>query len=143
MTGSILDVINALQVRLFLSPQTANNEYVVLQQLTMPLTRNETREAVALGPVYFYSQHDNSFEATILLTAADISFYLTNNAFDAGGALAKSEYDIQLVGKSGTNVKIRVVAVTPSQDIEKLADGGVKIRQRFRITDEVDSGNIV
>ena len=142
MTGSILNVINATQVRLFLDPQVGNNEYVVLQDIEMPLRRMETREAVALGPVYFYSHHDNSFIATILLTANDIAFYLSNNTFDIGQALPKKEYDLQLISKDGVPQTIRVVAVTPAQIITKPEEGGVKIVQEFRITTEVNSGSV-
>lgn len=139
--GSILDVINATKVRLYLGAVGSGNDYVDLQEITMPLTREETRESVALGSVYFYGQHENSFDATMLLTGGDIGAFLDRNQF-VNGHLVDLSYDIQLVAKDGTTVVIRVTAVTPEQEIEKLVQGGVKIRQTFRITEDVDSGNI-
>ena len=139
--GSILDVINATQVRLFLNPDGANDEFVVLQEITMPLTRPETRESVDGGAVYFYGQHDNEFTALILLTGNDIASFLDFNLL-TNNTLAKNTYGIQLVSKSGSNKTIRVVATTPAQEIEKLGSGGVKIKQTFRITADVSGANV-
>ncbi len=139
--GSILDVINATQVRLYLGPVGSGSDYVDLQEIAMPLSRNETRESVALGSVYFYGQHDNSFDATFLLTGGDIGTFLDRNEL-VNGHLVELSYDIQLKAKDGTTVVIRVTAVAPEQEIEKLVQGGVKIRQTFRITQDVNSGNI-
>ena len=140
--GSILDVINARKVRLYLGPVASGNDYVDLQEITMPLSRAETREAVALGSVYFYGQHDNSFDATFLLTGGDIGTFLNRNQI-VNGHLVELSYDLQLIAKDGTTTVIRVTAVAPEQEIEKLPEGGVKIYQTFRITEDVDSGNIV
>ena len=140
--GSILDVINAKKVRLYLGAVGSGNDYVDLQEITMPLNRDETREAVEKGSVYFYGQHDNSFDATMLLTGGDIGAFLDRNQL-VDGHLVELSYDIQLVAKDNTTVVIRVTAVAPEQEIEKLVQGGVKIRQTFRITEDVDSGNIV
>lgn len=140
--GSISDVINAKMVQLFLDPTGVNNEFVLLQEITMPLSRPETREAVFGGSVYFYGQHDNSFDATILLSANDISTFLDFNQF-VDGALVTKVYDIQLTSKANNVVKIRVKAKTPEQEIQKLPTGGVKIRQTFRIVEDVTSANVV
>ena len=140
--GSITDVINAKEVKLVLNPTGSNDEFVLLQEITMPLARSETSEAVEGGTVYFYGQHDNSFDATILLSALDIGTYLDFNKF-VNGALVENTYDIQLTSKINTIKKIRVTAVTPDQEMEKLPAGGVKIRQTFRITEDVDSTNVI
>ena len=136
--GNIQNVINAKKVELILGGE----EFALLQEITMPLSRPETREAVALGSVYFYGQHDNSFDATFLLSGLTIPLFLDNNKI-IDGALAEKSYDIRLTSKDNQVVTIRVTTVAPEQEIEKLADGGVKIYQTFRITEDVDSGNIV
>lgn len=136
--GTITDVINAKKVELILGGE----EFALLQEITMPLSRPETREAVELGSVYFYGQHENTFDATFLLSGLTIPLFLDNNLI-VDGALVEQTYDIRLTSKSGNVVTIRVTAVTPEQEIEKLPDGGVKIYQTFRITEDVDSGNIV
>lgn len=136
--GTITDVINAKKVELILGGE----EFALLQEITMPLSRPETREAVELGSVYFYGQHENTFDATFLLSGLTIPLFLDNNLI-VDGALVEQTYDIRLTSKSGNVVTIRVTAVTPEQEIEKMPDGGVKIYQTFRITEDVDSGNIV
>ena len=140
--GSVADVINAKSVELSLDPTGTNDEFVLLQEITMPLSRPETREAVSGGSVYFYGQHDNSFDATILLSALDIGTYLDFNKF-VNGALVQNTYDIKLTSKANNITTIRVTAVTPEQDVQKLPTGGVKIRQTFRITEDVDSSNVI
>lgn len=139
--GSILDVINAKRVELLLDPTGTNDSFVTLQELSMPLQRQETREDVEGGAVYFYSQHDNAFDAVIFLTANDVGTYLDNNLL-VNGALVVRTYDIRLTSKAGNIATIRVTAVAPSQNIEKLPDGGVRIYQTFRITEDVNAGNL-
>ncbi len=136
--GTILEVINAKKVELLLGGET----FTTLQELSLPLSRPETSEQVALGTVYFYGQHDNAFEAIMLLTEPDVGLYLDNNKI-VDGALVEKTYDIKLTSKALQVKTIRVTAVAPEQEIEKLPDGGVKIFQTFRITEDVDSGNLV
>ncbi len=140
--GSVSDVINAKRVKLILNPTGTNQEFILLQEITMPLNRPETREAVFGGSVYFYGQHDNSFVATILLSANDVGTFLDFNAF-VNDALPINTYDLQLTSKANNVSTIRVKAVTPEQEIQKLPTGGVKIRQTFRITEDVNSNNVV
>lgn len=140
--GSVSDVINAKRVELVLDPTGTNQEFVLLQEITLPLARPETREAVEGGSVYFYGQHDNTFDATILLSANDIATYLDFNKF-VNNVLVENTYDIKLTSKANNAKTIRVTAVTPDQEIEKLPQGGVKIRQTFRITEDVDATNVI
>ncbi len=140
--GSVADVINAKRVKLILNPTGTNQEFILLQEITMPLNRPETREAVFGGSVYFYGQHDNSFVATILLSANDVGTFLDFNAF-VNDVLPTNTYDIQLTSKANNVSTVRVKAVTPEQEIQKLPTGGVKIRQTFRIIEDVSSANVV
>lgn len=139
--GSVADVINAKNVELVLNPSGSNDEYVLLQEIAMPLSRPETSEAVFGGTVYFYGKHDNAFDATFLLSANDVGKYLDNNAL-VNGAMPVNTYRVRLTSKANNVANITVTAVTPNQDIEKLPTGGVKLRQRFRITEDVDSNNV-
>ncbi len=141
MTSGITDVINAKRVTLTLNPGGSEEVFITLQELVMPLSRRETREEVALGSVYFYGQHDNAFEATMLLTANDLALYLNFNAFTTG-TLPPAPWEIQVVGKDNVTKKITVTAVTPHQVITKEPRGGVKIRQYFRIVEDVDGGDV-
>lgn len=141
--GTITDVINATQVLLYLDPSGANQRYVVMQEISMPLVRPETREEVELGSVYMYGKHDNSFEGTFFLTSLDIVEYLNNNAFDSNNVLKEQTYQLEFQPKTGSSVKVNVKAVTPHQVIDKLPAGGVKIRQLFRIVEDVTGNNVV
>ena len=141
MTSGINDVINAKRVTLTLNPGGTPEIFITLQELTMPLSRRETREEVALGSVYFYGQHDNAFEASMLLTANDIALYLDFNQF-TNGSMVQAPWEIQLVGKDNVTKKITVTAVTPHQVITKEPRGGVKIRQYFRIVQDVNGGDV-
>ena len=137
--GSISSVINATEVKLYLTALA--NEYVLLQEIELVLDRAETREAVALGSVYFFGQHNNIFDATILLSAPEIDEYLDLNAL-ASGALTSGDYLLEYTPKIGTAQTITVTAVVPRLSFEKLPEGGVKFRARFRITEEVTSADV-
>ena len=137
--GSLTSVINATEVKLYLTD--TNSEYVLLQELEMVLDRPETREAVALGAVFFFGQHNNIFDATILLSAPEIDEYVDLNALSSG-ALTSGSYLIEYTPKVGTVKTITVDAVVPRLSFEKLPEGGVKFRARFRITEEVTSADV-
>jgi hypothetical protein len=137
--GAINTVINATEVKLYLTANT--NEYVLLQEIELVLDRPETREAVALGSVYFFGQHNNIFDATILLSGPEIKEYLDLNSLSTG-ALTSGTYLIECTPKTGVAETITVDAVVPRLSFEKLAEGGVKFRARFRITEEVTSADV-
>jgi hypothetical protein len=132
--GSLTSVINATEVKLYLT--ATSNEYVLLQELELVLDRPETREAVALGAVFFFGQHNNIFDATILLSAPEIDEYIDLKALTSG------TYLLEYTPKSGTAQTITVDAVVPRLSFEKLPEGGVKFRSRFRITEEVTSADV-
>jgi len=137
--GSLTSVINATEVKLYLTD--TNSQYVLLQELELVIDRPETREAVALGSVFFYGQHNNIFDATILLSAPEIDEYLDFNAISSGG-LTSGNYLLEYTPKVGTAKTITVTAVVPRLSFEKLPEGGVKFRARFRITEEVTSADV-
>ncbi len=138
--GDATDVINATEVKLYLG--TTASQYVLLQELELVLDRPETREAVALGAVYFFGQHNHIFDATLLLSAGDISTYLDLNKINANGALTPGNYLCEYLAKGGTKKTVTVTAEVPRLAFEKLAEGGTKIRVRFRITEEVNSDDV-
>jgi hypothetical protein len=138
--GSATDVINATEVKLYLNND--QSEYVLLQELELVLDRPETREAVSLGAVYFFGQHNHIFDATLLLSAGDISTYLDLNKINANGALTPGNYLLEYLAKDGTKKTVTVTSEVPRQSFEKLAEGGTKIRIRFRITEEVNSDDV-
>ena len=138
--GSDTDVINATEVKLYLN--SLSNEYVLVQEIELVLDRPETREAVALGAVYFFGQHNHIFDATLLLSAGDISTYLDLNKISSTGALTPGNYLLEYLAKGGTKKTVTVTAETPRLAAEKLAEGGTKIRIRFRITEEVNSSDV-
>jgi len=137
--GSLTSVINATEVKLYLTATA--NEYVLLQEIELVLDRPETREAVALGSVYFFGQHNNIFDATILLSAPEIDEYLDLNILTSG-ALPSGNYLLEYTPKVGTAQTITVTSVVPRLSFEKLPEGGVKFRARFRITEEVSSADV-
>ena len=137
--GSLTSVINATEVKLYLTDNT--NEYVLLQELELVLDRPETREAVALGAVFFFGQHNNIFDATILLSAPEIDEYLDLNIL-TNGALNEGVYLLEYTPKTGPSQTISVTAVVPRLSFEKLPEGGTKFRARFRITEEVTSADV-
>lgn len=137
--GSLTEVINATEVKMYLTD--TNSEYVLLQEVELVLDRPETREATALGSVFFYGQHNNIFDATILLSAPDIGTFLDLNAL-ASGALTSAAYLLEYTPKVGAAQTITVTAVVPRLSFEKLPEGGVKFRSRFRITEEVTSADV-
>ena len=137
--GSLTSVINATEVKLYLT--ATSNEYVLLQELEVVLDRPETREAVALGSVYFFGQHNNIFDATILLSAPEMDEYVDLIGITSG-RLTEAVYLLEYTPKVGSAQTINVDAVVPRLSFEKFAEGGVKFRARFRITEDVSSADI-
>lgn len=137
--GALTELINATEVKLYLT--STLNQYVMLQEIDLVINRDEYAESIAAGRAYFYGQFDNAFDATILLTDEDISTYIDMVSLSSG-ALTEATYLIELTAKDGTAKTISVTAVVPRLEIEKLPEGGVKIRLRFRITEEVTSADV-
>ncbi len=137
--GTLIDVVNATEVRLFLT--TTSNQYVLLQEIDLVIQREEYVEPIAIGNAYFYGQFDNAFDATILLSNDDLST-VVDAVFLTNGALPAKTYLIELTDKNGDSKTFTVTALTPRLEIEKLPEGGVKLRIRYRINEEVTSADI-
>jgi len=137
--GTTAEVINASEVRLFLTDNT--NQFITMQELSLILDREEFRDDIDGGSVYFYGQHQHAFEATLFLTAPDLATYLDRTAF-TNDALPANVFLVEYKPKVGAAVTITVTALVPHQEMEKLPKGGVRTRQRFRINEEVTSADV-
>ena len=138
--GTLTEVVNATEVRLYLT--TTSTEYLLLQEIDLVIQREEYVEPIAIGNAYFYGQFDNAFDATILLSNPDLGTTFIDSIFLTNGALSVNTYLIELTSKDAATKTITVSAITPRLEIEKLPEGGVKLRMRFRINEEVTSGNV-
>jgi len=137
--GTLTEVVNATEVRLYLT--TTSNEYVLLQEIDLVIQREEYVEPIAIGNAYFYGQFDNAFDATILLSNADLGTFI-DSIFLTNGALTQNTYLIELTSKDAATKTISVTALTPRLELEKLPEGGVKLRIRYRINEEVTSADV-
>ncbi len=137
--GTLTEVVNATEVRLYLT--TTSNQYVLLQEIDLVIQREEYVEPIAIGNAYFYGQFDNAFDATILLSNADLGTFIDSIAL-TNGALPENTYLIELTSKDSATKTISVTALTPRLELEKLPEGGVKLRIRYRINEEVTSGDV-
>ena len=137
--GTLTEVVNATEVRLFLT--STSNEYVLLQEIDLVIQREEYVEPIAIGNAYFYGQFDNAFDSTILLSNADLETFI-DSVFLTNGALAQKTYLIELTSKDAATKTISVTALTPRLELEKLPEGGVKLRIRYRINEEVTSADV-
>ena len=137
--GTLTEVVNATEVRLYLT--TTSNEYVLLQEIDLAIQREEYVEPIAIGNAYFYGQFDNAFDATILLSNADLGTFI-DSIFLTNGALTQNTYLIELTSKDAATKTISVTALTPRLELEKLPEGGVKLRIRYRINEEVTSADV-
>ena len=137
--GTLTELINATEVKLFLTD--AENQYAMLQEIDLVINRQEFVETIPAGSAYFYGQFDNAFDATILLTDEDIGTYIDQVAL-TNGALTADTYLIELTAKDTTTKTITVTALTPRIEIQKLPEGGVKIRLRCRINEKVTSADV-
>ncbi len=137
--GTLTEVVNATEVRLYLT--TTSNQYVLLQEIDLVIQREEYVEPIAIGNAYFYGQFDNAFDATILLSNADLGTFI-DSIFLTNGALSQNTYLIQLTSKDAATKTISVTAITPRLELEKLPEGGVKLRIRYRINEEVSSADV-
>jgi len=137
--GTLIDVVNATEVRLYLT--STSNQYVLLQEIDLVIQREEYVEPIAIGNAYFYGQFDNAFDATILLSSNDFETVLDAVAL-TDGALPVKTYLIELTDKDGDTKTITVTAITPRLELEKLPEGGVKLRIRYRINEEVTSADV-
>ncbi len=136
--GARNEVINASQVFLKLG----GNTHILLQDLEFVIDRFEDREDVSTGAIYFYSQHHNQFDATLLLSAPEVDAYLDKTDFAANDFLTTQAYAIEYVPLSGASQTITVTALTPYCSFVKLPTGGVRARMRFRITEDVTSADV-
>lgn len=137
--GTLTEVVNATEVRLYLT--TTSSEYLLLQEIDLVIQREEYVEPIAIGNAYFYGQFDNAFDATILLSNADLGTFI-DSIFLTNGALTQNTYLIELTSKDAATKTISVTAITPRLELEKLPEGGVKLRIRYRINEEVTSGDV-
>jgi len=136
--GERNEVINATQVFLKLGGDT----YILMQDLELVIERDETREDVGTGAIYFYSQHNNTFEATIFLSAPEVVDYLDLISFGANDFLPVNAYQIQYVPITGVSRTVNATAMAPRVAFEKQADGGVRARIRFRINEDISGGDV-
>lgn len=137
--GAITEVINATAVHLDLGLE----RHILLQELGGDLGRPESREAADVGSVYFYGQHDNSFQATMLLSAPEWDTFVDYTVLDANGDLPSNNFKIILTAKDGTTKTMTVSCVVNRLPWDKPVEGGLKIRPTFRITQDVSSSDIV
>ncbi len=135
--GQRNEVINATQTFLILSGDT----HILLQDLQFIIDRPEHRDEVEDNALYWYGNHNNMFEATLLLSAPDLGTYIDKTVFSTD-ALPLITYDIQYTPKATASQTINVQTVSPYLVLDKQATGGVKIRQRFRIVQDVSSADI-
>jgi len=136
--GGINEVINASQVHLDLG----SDRHILLQELSGNIGRPENREAADIGSVYFYGQHDNSFNATLLLSAPEFDTFVGYTVLDANGALPENSFKIIITAKDGTTKTMTVTVVVPNLPWDKPIEGGLKIRPTFRITQNVTTSDI-
>lgn len=136
--GERNEVINATQVFLKLGGDT----HILLQDLSFVIDPFETREDVAVGAIYFYSQHHNEFEATLLLSGPEIVTYLDKTSLEPDDFIVPENYQIEYFPETGTSRTINVTAMVPYLAFDKQPDGGVKARMRFRINEAVTGGDV-
>jgi len=136
--GERNEIINATQVFLKLGGDT----YILMQELDLLIERDETREDVATGAIYFYSQHRNAFEATIFLSAPEIVDYLDLISFGANDFLPVNSYQIQYVPNTGVSRTVNATAMAPYVAFQKAGSGGVTARIRFRINEDISGGDV-
>ena len=134
--GDVTELVNAQNLKLGLTDAALTNRFIMLQDLNFHLGRPEAREATTDGGIqYFYGKGDHYFDATLLLTTPEISFFNDLTVLDSNGALPSNTYTILAEPRGGgANVTISVTAELPDFNIVKPVEGGVIFRIRFRIT---------
>lgn len=136
--GERNEIINATQVFLKLG----GNTHILMQELSLVVERDETREDVATGAIYFYSQHRNEFEASLWLSGPEVTTYLDKTSFGGNDFLPVSSYEVEYVPKTGVTRTVNVTAMTPYLNFNKMANGGVSARMRFRINEDVTGADV-
>lgn len=135
--GEITEVINAVSVHLDLG----SDRHILMQEIEFELDRPESRESADVGALYFYGQHNHSFEATLLLSTPEINTFVGYNVLDANGALPTNEFRLIYTNKAGASKTLKLDAVVPSVKFIKPVTGGVKVRLKFRITEEITAAD--
>ncbi len=130
--GEIAELVNAQNLKLDIGA----NRFIMLQELDFHLGRPEAREPTTDGGVqYYYGKGDHYFDATILLTTPEISFFNDLTELDSDGNLTSTTFSIISEPRGGgANVTITVTAQLPDFNIVKPIEGGLIFRVRFRIT---------
>ncbi len=136
--GVFADLVNAQNLKLgFTDDVTDTNRFFMLQDLDFHVGRPEAREPTTDGGViYYFGKGDNYFDATLLLTTSQITFFNDLTILNQStGALPSNDYTILAEPRGGgTAIKILVTAELPDFNISKPVEGGVIFRLRFRIT---------
>ena len=134
--GEFTELVNAQNLKLGFTDTSLTNRFVMLQDLDFHVGRPEAREPTTDGGViYYFGKGDHYFDATLLLTTPEISFFNDLTVLDGNGALPSRTYTILAEPRGGgTNVTITVTAELPDFNISKPVEGGVIFRVRFRIT---------
>lgn len=136
--GTITEVINATAVHLDLG----SDRFILMQELSGVIGREETREPADIGSVYFYGQHNNEFQATLLLSTPEWQTFVDYTNLDSDGDLPENSFKIILTSKDSTTETMTVTCNVNNLPWEKPTEGGFKITPRFRITQNVSSADI-
>ncbi len=130
--GEIAELVNAQNLKL----DVGANRFIMLQELDFHLGRPEAREPTTDGGVqYFYGKGDHFFDATLLLTTPEISFFNDLTELDADGNLPSTTFSIISEPRGGgADATITATAQLPDFNIVKPVEGGLIFRVRFRIT---------
>lgn len=136
--GAITEVINATAVHLDLG----SDRFILLQELSGVIGRSENREAADIGSVYFYGQHDNEFQATLLLSTPEWDTFVDYTNLDSNGDLPENSFKIILTSKDGATKTLTVTCNVNNLPWEKPTEGGFKVTPRFRITQNISSSDI-
>jgi len=135
--GEVTEVVNATKVHL----DIGSDRHILLQELDLSIERAESREATDAGAIYFFGQHDNGFEGSLLLSTPEFNTFVGYLVPDSNGALPSTTFKLIYTNISGASKTLTVDAVVPSMRIIKPAEGGVKVRMRFRITEELTASD--
>ena len=133
--GAIGEIVNASELTLEVTPDI----YIMLQNLTLSVSRPESRDATTdAGALYTYGKGDNFFTATLVITTPELGDLTPTFNFltkiDADGDMPARAWQIVARDVSGNTKTFAVTGVLRSYTITKPSEGKATIDIDVRIT---------
>ena len=146
--GTVTELVNNEKLELGVrnSGDSADNDWILMQDCRLTVDRPISREVTSGGGVvFFFGAGQNELEFTLLLSTPELGTQASNTDGnllflqnrDANGDLPKRYWYIKATDVAGASKTLKFYAKLPRFEIQRLAGvGGVIVNGRLQLTDD-------